>query len=112
MGKSRTVGLAVAAAGVLVGLVMPAAPASADALQAHTACEALGESRLACDAWATGGTAPFTYAWSLGSSFGGQSISFGCFPGSRRTITVTITDATGAVSSASSSPLCIGGPPR
>jgi hypothetical protein len=112
MANSRTVGLAVVAAGVLAGLVMPAAPAAADALQAHLGCEALGESRLACDAWTTGGTAPFTYTWSLGSSFSGPDISFGCFAGSRRTITVTITDATGARSSASASPLCVGGPPR
>jgi hypothetical protein len=108
----RAAWTAVAAAGLIAGVVLPVAPASASALTVQLGCESLGESRIACDASVSGGTPQYSYRWSLGSAFGGGSVSFGCFPGSRPSVTVTVTDAVGATASATSGALCIGGRPR
>lgn len=108
----RPAWIAAAAAGLIAGAVLPIAPAAASTLTVQLGCEALGESRIACDASASGGTPQYSYAWSLGSAFRGQSVSFGCFAGSRVTVTVTVTDAVGATGSATLRPLCVGGPPR
>ncbi|MEN3360463.1 MAG: hypothetical protein V7637_4445 [Mycobacteriales bacterium] len=117
MANSRTIrrpaSLAVMAAGVAAGIILPMAPSSAAGpLTAQMGCESLGESRIACDAFASGGTAPYTYTWSLGPSFRGQSVSFGCFRGSSVRVTVTVTDAAGTSVSLTAGAFCSGGPPH
>jgi hypothetical protein len=99
-----------AAAGLLATAMLPIAPASATT--AGLSCESLGASRIACDAFPAGGTAPYSFRWNISPSFTGAGISFGCFTGSRVTVTVTITDSVGAAATATRQPLCIGGPPH
>jgi hypothetical protein len=100
-----------AAAGVLAAAMLPIAPASA-APTAGLRCESLGVSRIACDALPAGGTAPYSFRWNILPNATSSGISFGCFTGSRPTVTVTVTDSVGAVATATDHPLCVGGPPR
>jgi hypothetical protein len=105
-----------AAGAVAVGAAlatMPAATAAAAAtpLAADVLCVPQGASVFDCFLQISGGTAPYTAAWS-GATFSSPGSGTGrCQPGQRYRITVQVTDAVGTQATDTAAFICRGGPP-
>jgi hypothetical protein len=97
------VALVGAAAVACAAFAVPAANA-AGAPQVNVTCDS-GQSHFLCAAWASGGTAPYTYSWTpyVSNTYLDRN---SCSPGNEVNVTVTVTDAAGASTSASGSVDC------
>lgn len=72
-------------------------------------CIYLGRNRNECHADVSGGTGPYTYQWSPQPLAGGGEIAIiGCPGTAQQTISVTVTDSTGATGSFSEVFQCCG----
>lgn len=60
-------------------------------------CLSMGWGHMECYAGASGGTAPYSYAWNPGPYLNeGDYVNIYCSPYKWQTVTVTATDSTGA----------------
>jgi hypothetical protein len=99
--------LAVAALGV-------AAPAHAAGLGATANCDSSGNGHFVCVATASGGTAPYAYAWTpifnavIRNGANGRVATGLCDVGRQSVLGLTVTDATGASTTTTGALDCTG----
>ena len=104
--------LSVILALVALSLPIPIRPSAAvtnTSLAVGVYCIFLGRNRNECHADVSGGTGPYTYQWSPTPLAGGGEIAIiGCPGTAIQTISVTVTDSTGATGSFSGQFQCCG----
>jgi len=102
-----TTSLAILAAVASLASAAPTAHAAVRTLTITSFnCESLGR-KLLCQVEASGGTEPYTYAWTpTPILFGGHIANIACNYGSWRSVSVTVTDANNDSATASGSFYC------